>query len=58
MAPGFLRDYVCFIPYFKEIIISCFKYDQCGYKITNVRGGGGISEKGKKMTLSVEVPKI
>ena len=56
MAPGFLRYYACSIPYFKEIIISCFKFDQCGYKTTNVRGGGGISEKGKKMTLSVEVP--
>jgi zinc finger protein len=55
-APGFLRDCVCSIPYFKEIIISCFKCDQCGYKTTNVRGGGGISEKGEKMTLSVETP--
>ena len=53
-APGFLRDCVCSIPYFKEIIISCFKCDQCGYKTTNVRGGGGISEKGTRLTLSVE----
>ena len=53
-APGFLRDCVCSIPYFKEIIISCFKCDKCGYKTTSVRGGGGISEKGTKMTLSVE----
>ena len=53
-APGFLRNYVCSIPYFKEIIISCFKCDQCGYKTTNIGGGGGISEKGTKMILSVE----
>ena len=53
-APGYLRDCVCSIPYFKEIIISCFKCDVCGYKTTNVRGGGGISEKGTKFTLSVE----
>ena len=53
-APGYLRDCVCSIPYFKEIIISCFKCDVCGYKNTSVRGGGGISEKGTKFTLSVE----
>ena len=53
-SPGFLRDCVCSIPYFKEIIISCFKCDICGYKNTGVRGGGGISEKGTKFTLSVE----
>ena len=53
-APGVLRDCVCSIPYFKEIIISCFKCDNCGYKTTEVKGGGGISEKGTKYTLSVE----
>ena len=53
-APGVLRDCVCSIPYFKEIIISCFKCDECGYKTTEVRGGGGISEKATKFTLSVE----
>ena len=53
-APGVLRDCVCSIPYFKEIIISCFKCDECGYKTTEVNGGGGISEKGTKYILSVE----
>ena len=53
-APGFLRDCVCTIPYFKEIIISCFKCETCGYKTTEVKGGGGISEKGTKFTLQVE----
>jgi zinc finger protein len=55
-APGYLRDCVCSIPYFKEIIISCFKCDKCGYKTTEVNGGGGISEKGTKYILSVETP--
>ena len=45
---------LCTIPYFKEIIISCFKCDQCGYKTTEVKGGGGISEKGAKITLTVK----
>ena len=53
-APGYLRSCICSIPYFKEIIISCFKCDVCGYKTTDVKGGGGISEKGTKLTLKVE----
>ena len=31
-----------------------FKCDECGYKTTEVNGGGGISEKGTKFTLKVE----
>jgi zinc finger protein len=53
-SPGFLRSCICTIPYFKEIIISCFKCEKCGYKTTDVKGGGGISEKGTKLTLKVE----
>ena len=46
-APGFLRDCVCSIPYFKEIIISCFKCDVCGYKTTSVRLGEEFQKKGQ-----------
>ena len=53
-ANGFMRSCLCTIPYFKEIIIYCFKCDNCGYKTTEVKGGGGISEKGEKITLKVE----
>jgi zinc finger protein len=53
-ANGFMRSCLCTIPYFKEIIIYCFKCDNCGYKTTEVKGGGGISEKGAKITLKVE----
>ena len=53
-APGEMHTCLCTIPYFKEIIISCFKCDQCGYKTTEVKGGGGISEKGAKITLTVK----
>ena len=51
---GFMRSCLCTIPYFKEIIIYCFKCEKCGYKTTEVKGGGGISEKGQKITLKVE----
>ena len=53
-ANGSLRNCVCTIPYFKELIISCFKCDSCGYKTTDIKGGGGISEKATKLTLKVE----
>ncbi|MCQ2821528.1 MAG: ZPR1-type zinc finger protein [archaeon] len=53
-APGEVRCCSCEIPYFKEILISCFKCTVCGYKTTDVKGGGGISEKGLKLTLKVQ----
>lgn len=52
--PGELYMCTCTIPYFKEIIISCFKCQNCGYKTSEVKGGGGISEKAGRITLSVK----
>ncbi len=52
-APGEAYMCLCTIPYFKEIIISCFKCQVCGYKTTEVKGGGGISEKATRYTLQV-----
>lgn len=54
--PGEAYMCICTIPYFKEIIISCFKCQECGYKTTDVKGGGGISEKATKLTLTVRTP--
>jgi zinc finger protein len=45
---------ICTIPFFKEIIIICFKCDICGFKNTEVKGGGGISEKACKYTLTIK----
>jgi zinc finger protein len=52
--PGEAYMCICTIPYFKEIIISCFKCQECGYKTTDVKGGGGISDKATKLTLTVK----
>ena len=56
--PGQSRTCLISIPYFKELIISCFKcdYDNCGYKDVEIKGGGGISEKARKITLKVNKP--
>jgi len=42
------------IPYFKQLIIMAFTCDFCGAKSREVKTGGEISEKAKKITLSVE----
>ena len=47
---------ICTIPFFKEIIISCFKCQECGYKSSDVKGGGGMSDKGTKFTLHIKSP--
>lgn len=41
------------IPMFKEIILSCFACDHCGWKDTQVQFGGKISETGVKFVLKI-----
>ena len=50
------RVCVITIPFFKELIISCFTCNKCTFKHTEVRGGGGIADKGTKITLNVKTP--
>ncbi|KAG8861420.1 nucleolar zinc-finger protein [Tulasnella sp. 330] len=42
------------IPYFQDIFIMSTNCDKCGYRDNEVKSGGAISEKGKKITLKVE----
>lgn len=42
------------IPFFKEIILMAFVCDFCGYRNSEIKEGGGIGDKGKKITLKVE----
>jgi zinc finger protein len=46
---------MCFssIPFFKEIIIMAFVCDYCGYRNSEIKEGGGISEKAKKIIFTV-----
>lgn len=41
------------IPYFKEVTIMSFNCDNCGAKNSDVKCGGGISDKGILLTLDV-----
>ena len=44
------------IPHFKEVILMSTVCEFCGYKSNEVKTGGQVSEKGRKITLKVEDP--
>ncbi|KAI9272275.1 ZPR1 zinc-finger domain-containing protein [Helicostylum pulchrum] len=41
------------IPHFKEVVIMATNCDSCGYKSNEVKAGGPISDKGKRITLKI-----
>jgi len=55
-APAETNMKMTTIPYFKEVIIMATVCDVCGTKTNEVKSGGGIEEKGKKITLRVTDP--
>lgn len=44
------------IPFFKDVVIMATICDSCGHKTNEVKSGGGIEEKGRKITLRVTDP--
>lgn len=50
---------MCFssIPYFKEIIMIAFVCDECGYRNSEIKEGGGMGENAKKISFRVETIK-
>ncbi|KAK5059888.1 hypothetical protein LTR84_009771 [Exophiala bonariae] len=42
------------IPHFKEVIIIATVCDHCGYRTSDVKTGGEIPEKGKRITLAIK----
>ncbi len=42
------------IPHFKEVIIMATVCDHCGYRTSDVKTGGAIPEKGKRITLEIK----
>lgn len=45
------------IPFFREVILSSFSCDDCGYSDTGIQSGGKIQDKGVKYMLQVTNPK-
>ncbi|KAK7203915.1 ZPR1 zinc-finger domain-containing protein [Myxozyma melibiosi] len=44
------------IPHFKEVVIMSTVCDTCGYKSNEVKTGGEIPEKGRRITLKIDDP--
>ena len=53
-APTTTRMYRTEIPFFKEVILMSDACDSCGYRNSEVKGGGGVPAKGRRIELRVE----
>ncbi|ERN20325.1 zinc finger protein ZPR1 isoform X1 [Amborella trichopoda] len=47
------RMFVTKIPYFQEVIVMASTCDSCGYRSSELKPGGKIPEKGKRITVRV-----
>jgi zinc finger protein len=54
VADSLLSPVVTDIPHFKEVVIMSTTCDACGYRNNEVKAGGAISQKAKKITLKIE----
>lgn len=50
------RMYQTSIPYFREVIVMATSCDECGYRNSELKAGGSISEKGRRIALRVKTP--
>lgn len=48
------RMFVTRIPYFQDVIVMASTCDACGYRNSELKPGGRIPEKGKKITVCVK----
>ena len=46
------RLFLTRIPFFREVIVSSFACDECGYKNSELQPAGQIQEKGVRYTLN------
>ncbi|PIA14174.1 zf-ZPR1-domain-containing protein [Coemansia reversa NRRL 1564] len=53
-APCDTRMQMVNIPHFQEVIIMSTTCDKCGFKSNEVKCGGAISPKGRRITLKIE----
>lgn len=52
-APADTRMFATDIPYFKQVIVMCTSCDACGYRTTDLKPGGEIPARGRRIALSV-----
>ena len=51
---GITRLFLTRIPFFREVIVSSFSCDECGYKNAELQPGGRIQERGVSYKLTVK----
>uniref|UniRef100_A0A4X2M2L2 Zinc finger protein ZPR1 n=3 Tax=Vombatus ursinus TaxID=29139 RepID=A0A4X2M2L2_VOMUR len=56
LEEGMTRLLLTKIPFFKEIIVSSFSCEHCGWSNTEIQSAGRIQEQGVRYALSVRVP--
>ena len=44
------------LPYFSEVILMAATCEHCGYRTTEVKSGGVIAEKGRRIELKITDP--
>ena len=52
-SPCETRMHMVEIPHFREVILMATTCDYCGYKTNEVKSGGAIAEKGKRIILQL-----
>ncbi|XP_046353050.2 zinc finger protein ZPR1-like isoform X1 [Haliotis rufescens] len=55
-APSSTKMKMVDIPHFKEVVIMATNCDACGYRDNEVKGGGAIEAKGRKISLKITDP--
>ena len=55
--PAMVNMQMLNIPYFKQVIVSAVSCDQCGYRTNEVKTGGEVPEKGRRIWLDVKGPR-
>ncbi|GBG70440.1 hypothetical protein CBR_g6568 [Chara braunii] len=53
-VPCETRMFAFIIPYFKEVIAMASTCDVCGYRISELKPGGAIPEKGRTITVRIK----
>ena len=55
---GITRLLLTKIPFFREVIISSFQCDACGYSDCGIQSGSRVQDKGVRYTLTVKGTKV
>ena len=55
---GITRLFLTRIPFYKDVIVSSFSCNSCGYHNSELQPGGKIQEKGVKYTVNIQNEKV